>query len=85
MLFKIISFFFGFLLASIADTTIAEFQEWSILGAALLITSVEATSQIYYTVFRQKKIYSIKALPLINNLKLGLIYGLIVEAFKLGS
>ena len=49
MLLKITCFFGGFLLASIFDTTMGEFQDWSILGAALTVASVETASKIYYS------------------------------------
>lgn len=90
MLLKITFFFGGFLLASIFDTTMGEFQDWSILGAALTVASVETASKIYYSFISRvqllsSKTYYSETLFLLNSFKLGLIYGLIVDAFKLGS
>ena len=81
----------GFLLSSILDTTLGEFQEWAIVGTALIISSFEVINKIfYYTYFKirtklNKKYFIIKLLDILNFFKIGLIYGLIVDAFKLGS
>lgn len=90
MLAKFIAFFGGFLLSSILDTTISEFQEWNIVGAALIVASIEAISNLFYSLTKQKSflantLITNKNLALVNYIKLGLIYGLIVDAFKLGS
>lgn len=91
MILKLIIFFTGFLLSNIFDTTVAEFKEWVILSAALIITSLEIISKNFYmlsiqTLNSQKKNYALlNILRLFNYLKIGIIYGLIVDAFKLGS
>lgn len=91
LIIKLIIFFTGFLLSNILDTTIAEFKEWVIIGAALIIASLEIISKNFYSfsiqiLKSQKKNYSIlELLKLFNYLKIGIIYGLIVDAFKLGS
>ena len=91
LIIKLIIFFTGFLLSNILDTTIAEFKEWVIIGAALIIASLEIISKNFYSfsiqiLKKKKKNYSIlELLKLFNYLKIGIIYGLIVDAFKLGS
>lgn len=91
MILKLIGFLSGFLLSSILDTTLGEFQEWAIVGTALIISSFEVINKIfYYTYFKirtklNKKYFIIKLLDILNFFKVGLIYGLIVDAFKLGS
>ena len=91
MILKLIGFLGGFLLSSILDTTLGEFQEWAIVGTALIISSFEVINKIfYYTYFKirtklNKKYFIIKLLDILNFFKIGLIYGLIVDAFKLGS
>lgn len=85
MLIRLICFFGGFLLANIFDTTIGEFNEWSILGAALTVACLETISKFYYMLNVKTKNIKVETLNLLNDLKLGLIYGLIVDAFKLGS
>jgi hypothetical protein len=90
MILKWIGFFGGFLLSSIIDTTLGEFNEWAIVGASLVVASLEVMSKIYYTTLikinhKNIKYSGIKLFNLINALKVGIIYGLIVDAFKLGS
>ena len=91
MILNLISFFCGFLLSSIIDTTLGEFNEWAIVGAALVVASLEIISKFFYTISSEIKnktnvVYiSTKLINLTNSLKIGIIYGLIVDAFKLGS
>ena len=91
MILDLIGFLSGFLLSSILDTTLGEFQEWAIVGTALIVSSLEIINKIfYYTYFKirsklNKKYSIIESLSVLNFLKVGLIYGLVVDAFKLGS
>ena len=91
MILKLICFFGGFLVSSIIDTTLGEFNEWAIVGAALVVATLEIISKVFYknvTKFQNKfnvNFTNFRLLKLINSLKLGIIYGLIVDAFKLGS
>ena len=87
MILNLISFFCGFLLSSIIDTTLGEFNEWAIVGAALVVASLEIISKFFYTISSEIKnrtsvVYiSTKLINLTNSLKIGIIYGLIVDAF----
>lgn len=91
MILNIIAFLSGFLLSSILDTTLGEFQEWAIVGAALIVSSLEILNKVFYYIYfkiqtkLKKRYYIIESLNIINFFKIGLIYGLIVDAFKLGS
>ena len=91
MLFNIISFFAGFLTSSIIDTSLGEFGEWAIVGAAIVVANIEAFNNVYYSITSQyrmasvKKTHSRQLLANLNFLKIGVLYGLIVDAFKLGS
>ena len=91
MLINLIGFFGWFMLSSILDTTLGELQEWAIVGAALVVACLEILNKMFYLIaskivsFLKEKYYIIRLLNLINYLKVGLIYGLIVDAFKLGS
>ena len=91
MLINLIGFFGGFMLSSILDTTLGGLQEWAIVGAALVVACLEILNKMFYLIaskivsFLKEKYYIIRLLNLINYLKVGLIYGLIVDAFKLGS
>ena len=91
MILNLISFFGGFLVSSIIDTSLGEFSEWSIVGAALVVANIESFNNFYYSItvknrnpiFRKSSITTL--LDFLNYLKIGIVYGLIVDAFKLGS
>jgi len=90
-IYKFISFFGGFLISSIIDTTLGELNEWAIVGAALVVASLETASKFFYTFVARirnpavRTSYIINLLVILNSIKVGIIYGLIVDAFKLGS
>lgn len=89
MLFNLTSFFGGFLASSLADTSLGEFSEWAVVGSAILVATIEGFNTFYFRFTRKKKIVNQtnakNLLDLLNFFKIGLIYGLIVDAFKLGS
>ena len=92
MIVNLISFLSGFLFSSILDTTLGEFQEWAIVGAALIVSTLENISKFFYSLQSRiqlqklNKRYSvINLLDKVQFFKIGIIYGLIVDAFKLGS
>lgn len=77
---NLVNLIFGFFLASILSTLPSQTGEWGIINAAFIITINEFISKLIY---RQKK--KNKYLKFINNIRIGVIYGLFVDAFKLGS
>jgi len=87
MLLNITSIFLGFFVASFLDTTIGEFPSWAVAGASSIVVGIELLNEIVYLYF--SSIRSLKkktrVLNIVNSFKLGIIYGLIVDAFKLGS
>jgi len=88
MLVNITSIFLGFFVASLLDTTIGEFPSWAIAGASSIAVGIELLNEIiyFYTARQlQKNVQFVKTLNVINSFKLGVVYGLIVDAFKLGS
>jgi len=91
MIFNLISFLGGFLTSSIIDTSLGEFSEWAIVGASLVVANIEAFNRIYYSKVNKnnnllvKRSYMVLLFDLLNFFKVGIIYGLIVDAFKLGS
>lgn len=91
MLFSLISFFGGFLASSLIDTSLGEFSEWAIVGASLVVANIEAFNNFYYSLVSKNRNgfvsrpYLLKLLNLLNFFKIGIVYGLIVDAFKLGS
>ena len=92
MILNLISFLSGFLTSSIIDTSLGEFSEWAIVGAALVVANIESFNNFYYSSVIKKfrntivnKSYIFVLLDILNYFKIGIIYGLIVDAFKLGS
>ncbi len=86
----IISLLFGFFLASALSTTFGARSEWDILVAGVTVFLMELISRFFY-----KRRLRVNAngevappsilLALVNDTKIGMIYGLTLEAFKLGS
>ncbi|HLO88578.1 MAG TPA: DUF565 domain-containing protein [Nostocaceae cyanobacterium] len=79
----LISFLFGFFLGSAVSTTAGQKAELDIVVAAFLVLLTEITSRIFYS----RGFFARKALwvETLNYLKIGFIYSLFLEAFKLGS
>ena len=90
-IYKILGFFGGFLVSSIIDTTLGELNEWAIVGAALVVASLETASKFFYTLVSRvrngvvRRSYLLNLMIILNTIKVGIIYGLIVDAYKLGS
>ncbi|MEH2418780.1 DUF565 domain-containing protein [Nostoc sp.] len=79
----IISFLFGFFLGNAVSTTSGQEGVLDIVVAAFLVLLTEITSRIFYSrSFLSRRSLLIDSL---NLLKVGLIYSLFLEAFKLGS
>jgi cellobiose-specific phosphotransferase system component IIC len=90
----IISLLFGNFLASVIATSTGQRTDLDAVVAAAILTIVEVISWLTYgsTIGRRKSGENNAFLgqrpivvAILNSLKLGLIYGLFVEAFKLGS
>ena len=78
MLFNLISFLSGFLFSSVLDTTLGEFSEWAIIGAALIVSSLEIVTKIFY--YTNSKIHTKKF-----NKKYSIIVVLnVLQFFKVG-
>lgn len=90
-IYRFLGFFGGFLISSVIDTTLGELNEWAIVGAALVVASLETTSKFFYTLVSRirngivQSSYISNLMIILNSIKVGIIYGLIVDAFKLGS
>jgi Protein of unknown function (DUF565) len=81
----IIGLLFGFFAGSAISTTAGQAAEWDIIGAGLLVIFTEFVSRIIYR--RSPPIENQRSLFLetLNFFKVGMIYSLFLEAFKLGS
>lgn len=78
-----ISFLFGFFLGTALSTLAGQKAQEDIVVAAILVIGVETLNRLIYG----SKLWSQDNLwrDVINGLKIGLMYSLFVEAFKLGS
>ena len=89
MVVNLISFFGGFFASSILDTSLGEFSEWAIVGTSLIVGTIESFNSFYFSLKKRKGFlensYLIILFNFLNNFKIGVVYGLIVDAFKLGS
>ena len=89
MILNLISFFSGFLASSIVDTSLGEFSEWAIVGASFVVANIESFNNFYYSLINKNtlinKPYIFILFNVLNYFKIGIVYGLIVDAFKLGS
>lgn len=85
---SIISLLLGFFMGSAIVTTAGQNAVWDITAAALLFLATELINLVVYrprpekeTPQRRRSLY----LDVLNLFKIGLIYNLFLEAFKLGS
>nr|YP_010925530.1 hypothetical protein RMC00_pgp184 [Neoporphyra dentata]WKD83762.1 hypothetical protein [Neoporphyra dentata]BCA87234.1 hypothetical protein Ycf20 [Neoporphyra dentata] len=77
----LISLLLGFFISTGLSTIPGQTGDWGIIAASLIVATTELTSKIVYSNQRKLKI----KINLINNFKIGITYGLFVDAFKLGS
>ncbi len=85
----LISLLFGVFMGSAISTTTGQAADWDVIVAAILLLIVETVSRTVYS-FRAK--FSTKENPrrrlvfdVLNLFKIGVMYSLFLEAFKLGS
>ncbi len=86
----LISLLLGFFLASVVSTASGAKSEQDIVSAAIVLFIVELTNRYVYSAKRvnlpdgslEPRLLTTEIL---NSIKLGMVYGLFLEAFKLGS
>jgi len=86
---ELLSILLGFFASTALSTIPAQTGDWGVVAAAIIVTNQEIISKITYqrNILKYYK-YNIllsKYLKYCNNIKIGIIYGLFVDAFKLGS
>nr|YP_009511624.1 hypothetical protein [Melanthalia intermedia]AXI97501.1 hypothetical protein [Melanthalia intermedia] len=77
------SLFAGFFLSAIFSTMPSQTGDWEIVIGSIIVTLNEIASNYIYSYKKKHSNFSI--LYLLNFLRIGIIYGLFVDAFKLGS
>lgn len=78
-----LSLFFGFFITSAVSTTLGQAARWDITAAAVFLIFSETVNIIVYR--RSNKKERSLWLDLLNSFKIGFVYGLYLEALKLGS
>ncbi len=81
--FSILSMLLGFFMSNTLSTIPGQTGDWGITGAAIIATFYEMISKKIYTTHVQKQ--NSFLLAQVNSVKVGVIYGFFVDAFKLGS
>jgi membrane protein YdbS with pleckstrin-like domain len=84
---------FGSFIAINLSTILGQAGDWGMLASGLITALVEIISRVIYKtkrkislIYKDRKTERIKKfINLFNNVKIGLLYGFFVEAFKLGS
>ena len=64
------------------STIPAQTGDWNIISGAIIVTFYEISSKMIY---KNNSLKKSLIRTLINNFKVGILYGLFVDAFKLGS
>ena len=80
---SIISLLFGFFLATAVSSASGQDSEQDVVVAAIMVLLTEIANRVIYGGNRQLK--GLLWAEMLNGLKIGLTYGLFVEAFKLNS
>nr|YP_009257499.1 hypothetical chloroplast RF20 [Coeloseira compressa]ANH09582.1 hypothetical chloroplast RF20 [Coeloseira compressa] len=76
-----ITLFLGFFISTVFSTIPAQTGDWGIIAASIIVTVNESISKLIYN----KNFHSYHVFKIINFIKIGIIYGLFVDSFKLGS
>ena len=86
---QLLNILLGFFTATALSTIPAQTGDWGIVAAAIIVTNQEIISKIIYRLkflsSTQEKPITNKFLRYCNSIKIGILYGLFVDAFKLGS
>ncbi len=79
----LISLLLGFFLGNAISTISGQAAYWDVVAAAIVVTLVELINRLAYGAAEPVR----RALPTeaLNAIKIGIVYSLCLEAFKLGS
>nr|YP_010338072.1 hypothetical protein MW556_pgp150 [Erythrolobus coxiae]UNJ17657.1 hypothetical protein [Erythrolobus coxiae] len=83
---NLLSLLGGFFIANALATLPGQTGDWAVVVSGILVSIIEIMSKIIYSQYKKDKVKNnIKILIIMNNIKIGVIYGFFVDAFKLGS
>nr|ARW64938.1 hypothetical protein [Polysiphonia sertularioides] len=79
---NILSLMLGFFFANILSTIPAQTGDWNIMSGSIIVAINEIINK---SIYKHGRTDTFIILQLLNNVKIGIVYGLFVDAFKLGS
>nr|YP_010330253.1 hypothetical protein MW505_pgp028 [Porphyridium aerugineum]UNJ17969.1 hypothetical protein [Porphyridium aerugineum] len=85
---NLISLLLGFFIANALATLPGQTGDWGLVVSGILVAITETVSKLIYSINKeqiQKHKSYVTSLTIINNIKIGVIYGFFVDSFKLGS
>lgn len=82
---SILNMLLGFFISTALSTIPGQTGDWGIIAAAIIVTFYEVISKIIYPIDQIVNRSESIVRKQINNIKIGILYGLFVDAFKLGS
>lgn len=84
---SILNILLGFFIATALSTIPGQTGDWGVIAASILVTYYEIINYTIYSDSYRLRSYIQRSILLsnINTIKIGIIYGLFVDAFKLGS
>nr|YP_009509241.1 hypothetical protein [Gracilaria vermiculophylla]AXI96891.1 hypothetical protein [Gracilaria vermiculophylla]QXU75104.1 hypothetical protein [Gracilaria vermiculophylla]WDZ68029.1 hypothetical protein [Gracilaria vermiculophylla] len=83
VIIQLISLFLGFFLSTVFSTIPSQTGDWGIVTASFIVTINEIISKNIYKYIKTK--YTLLSIRILNYTRIGIVYGLFVDAFKLGS
>lgn len=83
----ILLFLLGFLISSALGTLFAQTQQWQVIDGVFLVVAFEVLHKYIYNEHQKFELFGkrINFYKNANYLKIGIIFGFFVDAFKLGS
>nr|YP_009297600.1 hypothetical protein Hrvl_084 [Hildenbrandia rivularis]AOM67144.1 hypothetical protein Hrvl_084 [Hildenbrandia rivularis] len=81
VILRIINLLLGFFLATVFSTLPGQTGDWTIVGSGVIVSLLEYLSWYIYT----ENYIKSSNFSFVNELKIGIMYGLFVDSFKLGS
>jgi hypothetical protein len=83
---NLISLLLGFFIANALATLPGQTGDWGLVVAGIIVAITEIISKSIYSISKKElNNHFLILITLINNLKIGIIYGFFVDSFKLGS
>ena len=86
---ELLSILIGFFTSTAISTIPTQTSDWNIVAAAVIVINQEIISRINYQKHKSSRhkinVITKVFLKYCNSIKIGILYGLFVDAFKLGS